>query len=366
MSRSLPGSTSPPIIFIHYGDSYYLKYTLESAVSFNPDKQVILLGDHENAYHKRLGVIHIDFKDYAAGPEIELFDRVYQHIAGSQHGRHEWTRFVFRRWFNIYNYIKAHGISRFWTFDSDTLILTRLSAYEARFARVDCTEQCSGICMNGFIPSLEVVKGYVDKVNELFQREPFLDEQRANLRELPWYAFTEMRAYVAYRTEAGLKTVRLGAIVDGEAFLDSICTLEEHKIYLDDDEYETYDVRVWRHEIKKVYLRHDGEIFLRHRSTGQFVKLNTINMSWVPEWLFQRLLRHASRKLRSRLGPTALRNSLARLLAWIRGARASGSGERDLKLVELVEDTDDAGVVRVGQRSTRPLVRRLLGFWDER
>ena len=66
-----------------------------------------------------------------------------------EHGRHEWTRFVFRRWFLMHNYLRANGVRRFWNFDSDTLILTRLSAQEHKFATVGATEQCSGICMNG-------------------------------------------------------------------------------------------------------------------------------------------------------------------------------------------------------------------------
>ena len=39
-----------PIIFVHKGDSFYLKYALESAKKFNPDSRIILLGDGVTVY----------------------------------------------------------------------------------------------------------------------------------------------------------------------------------------------------------------------------------------------------------------------------------------------------------------------------
>lgn len=287
-----------PIIFIHYNDSYYLKHTLRSAVLFNPDKEVILLGDENNRYHQKLGLTFYHLNEFANGPEIELFDKIYRFIAGEQHSRHEWTRFVFRRWFIIYNFLLAKGIQRFWTFDSDNLVLTRLSGHEEKFKEYDCTEQCSGICMNGFVNGLNVVKGYVDKMNELFQRPRFIQQQQASLKNFPRYAFTEMRAYVAYRDECPIKHIRLNTIINSETFLDSICTTEEHRLYFNEDEYEVYSEKLWKLHLKKIYLRSDGHIFLWHLPSGQLVKMNTINMSWTPGWLIGKLLKHARRRLR--------------------------------------------------------------------
>lgn len=357
-----PDASRAPIIFIHYGDSYYLRYTLESAVAFNPDKQVILLGDHRNIHYGALGVYHIDYGRYAIGPEIELFDRVYQHIAGEKHGRHEWTRFVFRRWFLMHNFLRAHGLHRFWTFDSDTLILTRLSEYERKFGMCGCTEQCSGICMNGYVSDMSLVQGYVDKINELFQRESFLREQRAFLEDMPWYAFTEMNAYIKFREERGFQALRLGAVIDGETFLDSICTFEEHKSFLEDDQYELYDTLIWGHEVKKLFLRDDGEIFVRHRALGRMVKLNTINMSAVPDWLFDRLLRHAKRKLRRASAQRGVWSRIRTRL--VPGARQSGipaPSAAGASVLELLNDPGPAGVSEL--KLFQPtLVRRLLGI----
>jgi hypothetical protein len=287
-----------PIIFIHYGDSYYLKYTLQSAVLFNPGKQVILLGDETNAHYTHLGVEHYPFSQFSMGQEIRVFDRVYMFIAGPEHHRKEWTRFVFRRWFHLYYFILEKGYRCFWTFDSDTLVLTDLALQEEKFRDYDCTEQCSGICMNGLIMNVRVVKGYLDKINELFQRTPFLQNERTNFKVYKKYAFTEMKAYVMYREESGIRRLRLSTIIEGESFLDSICTTDEHRRFFQDDEYDIYPEKVWQLDVKKVYLCPDGNLFFRHTPSGQLVKMNTINMSWTPVWLLDALLRHSRRKLR--------------------------------------------------------------------
>jgi hypothetical protein len=286
-----------PIIFIHYGDSYYLKYTLESAVLFNPGKKVILLGDDSNAQYARLGIEHHNFKDYGSGPEIALFDRVYLFVAGPRHKRKEWTHFVFRRWFHIYCFILAKGYHRFWTFDSDTLVLTDLAPQEEKYNDYDCTEQCSGICMNGLVTNHAVVKGYLDKMNELFQRPGFLRNERACFRVYRKYAFTEMKAYVVYREEARIRSTRLSRVIDGESYLDSICTTEEHRLFFQDDEYEIYQEKIWGLDLKKIYLCSDGNIYFWHQPSGRPIRMNTINMSWTPSWLIDTLLQHAKRKL---------------------------------------------------------------------
>lgn len=347
---------SAPLVFVHYGDSYYLRYTLEAAVLFNPDKQVVLLGDRHNAHYQSLGVAHVDYERYAEGHEIDVFDRVYQYTAGALHGRQDWTRFVFRRWFIMHNYFRAHDIHRFWTFDSDTLIVTRISGHEHKFAAAGSTEQCSGICMNGYIADVRLVQRYVDKINELFMRQDFMREQHASARELPSYAYTEMNAYIAFRDEAGLAPVRLGSIIDGETFLDSICTVEEHKVYLDDDEYETYDAKVWGHELKKVFLRADGEMFVLHRASRRMVKLNSINMSWAPDWLFDRMLHHAKLKLNQARSRHGLWTTLKRQWAGI----APGDAHA-LTLLELVQDDDEIGEAEEVKELRPDVVRRLLG-----
>lgn len=215
--------TSIPIIFIHYGDSEYLPYTLKSARIFNPSSRIILLGDKSNQHYTSLGIEHFFFDNYSNSSEIILFKRVYKFIAGKNNSNTGWTQFVFQRWFHIFEFIQSQEIERFWTFDSDNLIFTNLQKYQTNLFQYDCTEQCNGSCMNGFVSSQEIVKGYLDTINSLFRDAEYLERQRREFIDYPDFSFTEMRAYDEYRNRNKLNTIRLQKISTEETFDECLC-----------------------------------------------------------------------------------------------------------------------------------------------
>ena len=287
-----------PIIFIHFSNSSYLKYTLRSARLFNPDKRVILLGDPSNAHFGRKGIEHHCFEDYAEGEEIAVFERVFQFITGGDYLNEYKTKFFFRRWFIIYNFIRAQGIDRFWTFDSDNLILTALSLQEPKFGDYDCTEQCNGKCMNGLINNRGVVCGYVNKINELFQRESYLKERREHVSIYKRHIFNEMDAYMVYKEEEAVRSIALNTIIEGETFDHCVSSPDEMKMC-------PLVIRK-KKRMKQIYTDGRGLLFTYHLPTKQFVKLNTANMSWqLPDFIYRRLLRQAERQLSNGAMPKA-------------------------------------------------------------
>ncbi|NWF98010.1 MAG: glycosyltransferase [Nitrospirae bacterium] len=255
-----------PIIFIHKGDSDYLTYTLRCAKLFNPQAEIILLGDETNEHFKSHGIKHYYYSEYE-GEESHLFDSIFKYIAGKDHpGKPWWVHFVFKRWFHIYYFTKKHNISRFWTFDSDTMILTDLSKQAFKFIKFDCTEQCNGSCMNGLIGNSVIVKGYIDQIINLFQDEEFLLKQQKEFEIKTKYAFTEMRAYEIFRQKEGIQTIRLNSIINDETFDDCIC--QQHEMEIEGG-------------VKKLYFINNG-IYLKHIPTQKLIKANSLNMSWVP------------------------------------------------------------------------------------
>jgi hypothetical protein len=280
---------SKPIIFIHYGNSVYLRYTLSAAKMKNPKKRVILLGDESNKNVAETNKVeHYEFNNFDNGEELNLFNKVYKFIAGKEHGNPVWTNFVFKRWFLIHNFLRQNKINEFWTFDSDNIIMTDLADQEFKFVDYDCTEQCGGICMNGFVSNFQVVQGYVDKINELFQREDYLDDQRKEFLQYPKWAFTEMRAYKTYKEEENIKSIRLNTIINDETFDDTICA---------SDGMETYSKRLNQHLIKKLYLSEDGNIFCYHIASKKLIKMNNLNMSFVPTYLYYPIYKHLHKSL---------------------------------------------------------------------
>lgn len=265
----------PPVIFFHETNSDYLKYTLRCIKNFNPTARVILLGDETNRQYMSVGIEHHFFSDYARFEEIELFDKVFKFVAGKEanNAHNEWgVRIALRRWFNFYNFIKLQGFEQFWTFDTDNLIFCNLADHVPKFESYDCTEQCNGICMKGLIGSQKIVKGYLDKINELFSDKDYLNRVKKDYETQPTYAFTEMAAYAEYKRSANIKSIRLNSIIDGETFDDCIC--QEHDMEMEDSEQAGK-------KIKKLFFI-NGNIYTKHLPAQSLIKLNGINMSWVP------------------------------------------------------------------------------------
>lgn len=273
---------NPPVIFIHKGDSDYLRYVVRCAKDFNPEKRIIFLGDESNAYLKSDDIEHYYFSDYSDGAEIQEFERVFKVVRGHSHGKEDWLKFVFKRWYHINNFIRSKNLKHFWTFDSDTLILRNLSTLESKFVHVDCTEQCKGICMNGFISNVGVVNAYVKKMNELFEREEYLKMQEKEFELTPTYAYTEMRAYETFRFEHDIKTVYIGTVLDNEIFDDCICS---------ENGMATYEYKVLGNRLKKIFIGHNNDVYFFYNVTGKYVRANTINMSWVPTYIYKRILK---------------------------------------------------------------------------
>ena len=266
-----------PIIFIHYGNSSFLPYVVKVAKRFNPDKEIIFLGDEHNDYLRSLGVTHYYFEDFAWGSEVELFDSIYSYIENRRYEKKKWANFILRRWFIINNFIKQKDIFRFWTFDSDNFLLTNLEYYEAAFSLYDCTSQCKGKCLNGLIHNQAIVQKYVNRINELLAKKEYTDIWQKSYEQKPDLFYTEMEAFSVFVKEDGLRNFHISRIYNNATFEDSITYVE--------DGMEMYDKKIKGRFVKKLYL-HNGEIYCKHLSSGKFIKMNNLNLSWMPKYIF--------------------------------------------------------------------------------
>ena len=277
-----------PILFCHYGDSEYLRYTLACARHRNPEAAIYLLGDASNARTaRRSGVVHQRFAELEYGERLGIFDAVYRLVQGPRHqhlrGGRDWVNFVFRRWFYVFNFVVRQRIGAFWHFDSDTMLVEALHEHEPRLAAYDHTEQCGGHCMNGYISRAEVLGRYLDKINELFRREEYLRRQQEEFDTIhPRFAYTEMRAYQTFKHEERLRAVRLAEVVEGSTFDDAIG--QSHGMKME-------SLPAGR-AMKRVYLGPAGT-FWCERQDGTLVRMNSLNLSWMPIHVFHHALAHA-------------------------------------------------------------------------
>ena len=278
-----------PIIFIHYGPANYLQWALESARKTNPEKRVILLGDQSNRKYARGHAEFVDFNGLSGGEKTAAFDRVFRVIQGERHrftklgGMEAWLKFVFRRWFLIEEFLGREGIAAFWTFDSDTLLLAPLGPREATYSGIAATTQCRGECLNGWVGSAGLVAGYTSCMLDLFRDETFLDGQRERLLTQAGLAFNEMDAFGEFRRRREIPVRRASEIIDGEAFDDALAFV---------DDYDPAPVPILgKTTIKQLWSSPHGGIW--GRTSGNFVRLLSCNMSWMPDYLWKTILRSA-------------------------------------------------------------------------
>ena len=282
-----------PIIFIHYGPANYLRWTLECARRTNPEKRVVLLGDQSNRKSARGHAEFVDFHDIGTGEKIAAFDRDFRVIQGERHrftklgGIETWLKFVFRRWFLIERFLARERIDSFWTFDSDTLLLASLASREARFSDVAATIQCRGECLNGWVGSADLVAGYTSCILDLFRDEKYLEAQRERLRTHAGLAFNEMDAFTEFRRRESIETWHGEVPICGEIFDDALAF---------NDGFEGASEKVLeKTAIKRLWT--DGEsIFAKQKESGQFVRMLTCNMSWMPDYMWRRIIGHKSNK----------------------------------------------------------------------
>jgi hypothetical protein len=293
----MPSST--PLLFIHYGPAPYLRWTLQAARRTNKERRIILLGDEKNCRFARGVAEFFPFEEYARGARLEEFEHVFQPIEGARHhytkegGVTTWLKFVFKRWFLIYEFIKSQDIDSFWTFDSDTLLLESLDRVEPRFAPVEATTQCRGECLNGWIGSRLLVERYLDCINELFNDPLYLQAQRERLLHQPTLSFNEMDAFREFCRRKSVQTARASEVIEQETFDDALAIV---------DDYEPAAQKVLgRTSVKRLWSSPAGHLYIRRVDNGQMVRLLSCNMSWMPDFFWNRLFKLTQPPAESRL-----------------------------------------------------------------
>ena len=275
-----------PIIFIHYGNSKYLKWTLQTAKKNNPDKEIILLGDEENQKYGVNGVRHVFMNDYEDTDDLVLFNKVFRLVAGtdfekSTYGK-KWTHFNFKKWFVLNNFLlKNPQFKSLWTFDSDVLVFENLKTYEEKFATFDYTVANELHQIFGFIKNIDSVSSLKNKIVELFQRDNYLKEQQKEMDLNPTWGFTIMRACDTFYKEEKTKIVKL--FNNQSLFNQSIfCG------YLQDG-LENFEKYTNNSKFCTLYYNTNGNIYLKKLEDKSYCKVVAMNSSWMDLYHIQKM-----------------------------------------------------------------------------
>jgi hypothetical protein len=267
-----------PIIFCHYGISDYLKYTLKSARYFNPNKEIVLLGDSQNrSLAISENVRHAYLKDYESSELLFNFEKVYLHTAGESHGREFWLKFNFKRYYYIHEFLKQESKNSCWYFDSDVLILSDLNKQELKFQNFDFAVHSN---INGFINSRETLSLYLEHNISTFTDNEFLLNQRKKIDLHPSLALTEMATFKTFIQNEIIKHSILKKNINSETFDESLLVA---------DGMEIIEIPFHEKKYKKLYADLSGNIFCRNADSLFFVKMMTLNMSGAPTSLYRKI-----------------------------------------------------------------------------
>ena len=278
----------PPIIFIHYGDSHYLRYVFELAYKFNHDTDIILLGDASNKKYEQLGIKHLNFDDFTSHRKIERFKTNFKYICGDKFvGGEKWTRFNFYKMFVLEQVTKQLEIESFWIFDSDVLITERLSDHVYKFKNFDFSYHNELFMPQGMINS----RGFIDDFNEFlinsFSDRHFLEQAKIeiDLKNKPQNGLTYMYFFKKYVETHDLSLINYQTIINGETF---------NPVLFFSHGMELYPHQPFRYPMKKLFFYPEGEVFTRTLE-GEFAKLVTINTSWVEPFILSRIYNQAKK-----------------------------------------------------------------------
>lgn len=124
------------IVFIHKGNTRYMGYTLTQAKHWNPDCEIILLGDEANAHYASvLGITHVPIDQFMEG--AEAFRPLYRHVSTNGYA---YELFCLQRWFILRDYLATRpDIGTVLYLDSDVLVYDHMPTQAKRWAAYDMT-----------------------------------------------------------------------------------------------------------------------------------------------------------------------------------------------------------------------------------
>jgi hypothetical protein len=164
---------SIPIIFMHFGDSDYLQYSLLQAKKSNKDSDIILIGDESN--NKYSFIKHANINDSPSG---QAFAKLYQHLSFNSY---EYELFCIQRWFILRDFMAKHQISRCYHQDSDVMLYEDISTENvADFDFAFCGGISGGI---SFINNFEALDDFCNFITAFYTIKP-LTEELKNINQM--------------------------------------------------------------------------------------------------------------------------------------------------------------------------------------
>ncbi len=250
-----------PIVFIHYGNSDYLPFTLGQAKLWSMASPIVLIGDKTNNLFPF--VTHVNMNSY--GRQAAEFQKIYKHM--SPNGA-PYELFCFVRWFLLRDFMKAHGLQRIVHVDSDVLMYVDVNKEQENWRDYELT-LVNGVCAgNMFVNGLKGMEGLCDVIWDLYagadsaQRLAEIYAWRQKTNE----GISDMVALKAYYDANRAKVAEMTGIQPDGSYWDANIHLSEG--------FELFDGR-------KVARFVDRVPYCRRLDTGRSVRFKGLHFQGV-------------------------------------------------------------------------------------
>ena len=153
-----------PVIFVHFSNSDYLKYSLSQAKHSNPGSTIYLIGDDTNNCYDF--VEHHFFLDYFQGAKD--FSKIYQHFNITPY---RYETFCFQRWFILLEFLVAKGLEKCLYVDSDTMLYVDVTVEQEKFAQFDFTLSHKTSGCTFFLNRVEALSDFCQFIMDIYTKK---------------------------------------------------------------------------------------------------------------------------------------------------------------------------------------------------
>ena len=250
-----------PVVFMHYSNSDYLKYTLQQCKISNPESTIYLLGDSENNCYDF--VEHHYFDDYSE--EANIFAKIYKHYNTTPY---HYALFDFQRWFILKEFLTHIKIDKCLYLDSDVMLYVNVTEEQKKFENYGFTIS-NGMCgCTFFLNKLETLNAFCQFLMDIYSKKDR-------------YHFDKMVSHFVVRRKNKLK----GGACDMTALQlfteQRFGEVGEVSLIIDGSVYDpiinkSYPGLEMDGEIKKIIWKKDGPYGI-HMSTRREIKFNSLH-----------------------------------------------------------------------------------------
>ncbi len=259
--------SSLPIIFIHFGNASYLWYAVRQARLFNPDAEIILLGDRSNAQCPFV-TRHILIDHFFVG--AQQFASVYQHLSTN---KLQFELFCFQRWFVLREFMRRENIARCLFMDSDVMLYCHVDKEYEHFASHDMTLSNAETPGNVFVNRRSALDALCEFLTSMYTCQSKLAVLRQRFEKTG--IISDMTALMDFSSEKIIDIGDTRKIIDGATWDDNVHCPSGFEI---------------QDGIKK--FTWDNDIPYARRESGELVQFNSIHLQGVAK---KRIAKFASR-----------------------------------------------------------------------